>query len=912
MLTMHTVKAPNTEPLPGYRLIEPLGKGGFGEVWKCEVPGGLLKAIKFVSESNHIADAGGAGAEQELRALQHVKTIRHPFLLSIERVEILDGELMIVTELADRSLHDLLVQYQSAGQTGIPRAELLNYMREAAEAIDLLNHEHGLQHLDIKPRNLFLIGRHIKVADFGLVASLNDLNGPTTPARGFEAVTPLYASPETFLGRFTLYSDQYSLAISYHELRTGGFPFAGSNFRQLAMCHVRDEPDLQRLPEEERPLLARALAKEPTARYPSCCAFIEALAELRDAPVAQIPPSRRTPIDIRLGDLTVTPGTKEARTRSAPAATPAPASPGAIVSNPAAFLAEYQLLECINRQTIAEVWRAQKSDGQKRLIRLVNSFDAARQHSGGDPLVRLRELRHASLLPLEVQLGPGGRLALLSEAPDSTLLDRLRECQQAGQRGIPRRELLDNLGQIAEALDALTRRHGLQHLGLTPRQLVRKGGRLFLLDFGLIELLWLPAGHDAAALNTRYAAPELFEGQVSRQCDQYSLALIYQELLTGIHPFRNLNQRQMALARLRGRPDLGMLPALDRAVVERALHTDPDKRFPTCSDFVGALEDVSTERGQGSGLHGTGVQGSTIVVPAQPDGGGTEPAACTKLAEVQWGRPLEELKQMIAEQVAAAANGWEVCTHQSLRYRLRRLPPRRRGETASPALEHFGFGRIVPGTVPLRLTGFEDEWRARRIEPAEGAAKLGLAAPVPPGESLLYQLRFADNLWQRCMGRYPGLFVQIDLRPPQTMSESLTDVTVRLYPVDCSSKKGIELVEKIAPQLLQSLRDYLQLAPDRRGEERIACADNVQVYPVFSEQEIGEGFAAQIKDISAGGLGIYLPCQPPCEFLLVQMGPAPGTALIIPVQALHAHPCGDGRHVIGARFAWEIVERYGR
>ena len=116
-------RVPGSQPIPGYRLIEPLGKGGFGEVWKCEAPGGLNKAIKFVPNQD---DAGGP-ANQERNALQLIKAIRHPFILSLERVELLDGVLVIVMELADKSLYGLLDDYQSQNLPGIPREELLGY-----------------------------------------------------------------------------------------------------------------------------------------------------------------------------------------------------------------------------------------------------------------------------------------------------------------------------------------------------------------------------------------------------------------------------------------------------------------------------------------------------------------------------------------------------------------------------------------------------------------------------------------------------------------------------------------------------------------------------------------------------------------------------------------------------------------
>lgn len=271
-IVMPTHWESTAEPIPGYRLVERLGRGGFGEVWKAEAPGGLSKAIKFVH--GEIADGNAKHAHQELKALERVRGIRHPFILTMERFDIIDGQLMIVMEIADCSLEQRLRECQNQGLIGIPRNELLGYMTEASEALDVMSHEHDLQHLDIKPQNIFLIAGHVKVADFGLV---KDLEGCTASVTG--GVTPVYAPPETFDGWVSRSSDQYSLGIVYQEMLTGTRPFPGPSARQYMMQHLTADPDLSPLPACDRAIVRKAMSKDPKERYPSCREFVDALRE---------------------------------------------------------------------------------------------------------------------------------------------------------------------------------------------------------------------------------------------------------------------------------------------------------------------------------------------------------------------------------------------------------------------------------------------------------------------------------------------------------------------------------------------------------------------------------------------------------------------------------------------------------
>jgi serine/threonine protein kinase len=263
----------STQPLTaetdvlGYKLLERIGSGGFGEVWSAEAPGGILKALKIVYGFHD-----EKRAQAELKALDRVKALRHPFLLNLERIEVYESQLVVVTELADQSMADLFNEYLLKGEAGIPRDLILRYTRDAGDALDYMSDSHQLQHLDIKPENLLMVSGHVKVADFGLIKDLQNASQSL-----MQGMTPAYAAPELFDGRPGKYSDQYSLAIVYQEMLSGVRPFSGNTPAQLAAQHMHGKPDLRSLPKGDISIIAKALAKDPELRFNSCREMAEEL-----------------------------------------------------------------------------------------------------------------------------------------------------------------------------------------------------------------------------------------------------------------------------------------------------------------------------------------------------------------------------------------------------------------------------------------------------------------------------------------------------------------------------------------------------------------------------------------------------------------------------------------------------------
>jgi serine/threonine protein kinase len=793
---MLTLKERNTEPIPGYHLLTPLGRGGFGEVWKCLAPGGLCKAIKFVApESNSGLGFNRTLATEEHKAIERVKSVRHPFLLSMERVEVIDSELIIVMELADSSLLDLLNQRRAAGHPGIERTGLLEYLGEAANVLDHMNFQHGLQHLDVKPGNLFLIADHVKVADFGLVQSLTE--GEAEESLSLGAITARYSAPELFRNKVSSACDQYSLAIVYQELLTGTVPFVGQNSRQLLLQHSSEPPNLEPLPAADRAVIARALSKDPQQRFSSCAELIHTLQHGAARAEGDKEPERQ--------------GDKETK-QADKVALSAPASVSLSPRGPAQgrYLSEHVYKTCLGRTPSSENWETQTGDGRRWLVRFFYGVVGHNPRREQDAIDRLQKLHHDVLPPIQLLPAGPGCLIAVTEMLDTNLRDRCQEARSKGASGLKRRQLLDWLWPVAEALDELARNHNLYHLALTPRNVVFKGSCVQLTDFGLMPLLWQPAGQLHAQLQARYAAPEVPELRGTHNSDQYSVAVLFQEMLTGEHPLKGKRRNTDA--------NLKPLPPDDRPIVARALDSNPEKRFASCLELLDALDNA-----------GPGGGGSSICLPAYSPSGSQ--------SGVNIG--LNGSTRVMAELMAEAMEPSVVLDPDTWLT----------GPDGEAVLRSRFAASLPSHNTAQAFEGFRKRWNAQVTRGDKDSLTLLIGMPT--------------RFWKRLFARPPGLFMDLHWVPARPPGVPLPEITVYIRAADKGARSQVSLLRQIGPALMESLRAYLQEHPERRLQERRLWTGSVKASFLLPNGTFSETVIAHGKDVSLTGMGLYLPCVVP-------------------------------------------------
>jgi serine/threonine protein kinase len=250
-----------------------MGRGGWGEVWRAVTDEGRSVALKFLPCDQTLS------APFEIRALQALRCLDHPHLLKMEQIWSCPGYLVIVMELAEGNLLDLLDLYCTELDTMITPDHVCWFLSKAASAIDYMNERRHLidgqkvafRHCDIKPSNILVVGGKVKVGDFSLSFKTGARIGPHARTGTYQ-----YAAPEVFSGLISDRSDQFSLAVTYHQLRTGALPFPPPP-TPLPRDYVRDTPDLSALTPTEQVILARGLSPIWQDRWPTCVEMMDRL-----------------------------------------------------------------------------------------------------------------------------------------------------------------------------------------------------------------------------------------------------------------------------------------------------------------------------------------------------------------------------------------------------------------------------------------------------------------------------------------------------------------------------------------------------------------------------------------------------------------------------------------------------------
>lgn len=269
-----------------YRIVEHIGAGGMGDVFRAVHPT-LERSYAVKVLGAKVASFHDEAMGRFLREARAAARIKHPHIVDMLDFGYLpDSRPYLVMEYLDgQSLSARIAARSLEPSSAIAIARQLASALSAAHAV-------GVVHADVTPSNVLVQGDHAKLVDFGLAQLRDDTSRLATEGPADYVIgTPSYIAPERILGLAAgEASDQYALGAVLFEMLTGAPPFRAATLRELCMKHLSHPvPSLDGLarpvPPELSGVVSRCLAKRPAQRFPSMAALGVALADAEEAMV---------------------------------------------------------------------------------------------------------------------------------------------------------------------------------------------------------------------------------------------------------------------------------------------------------------------------------------------------------------------------------------------------------------------------------------------------------------------------------------------------------------------------------------------------------------------------------------------------------------------------------------------------
>ncbi|MCA1586010.1 MAG: serine/threonine protein kinase [Acidobacteria bacterium] len=256
-----------------YRILSPLGSGGFGSVYLAEDTWIDKKvAIKVPHRQN--LDFGELLHEPRLLA-----SLSHPNIVTVLTAEKQDDVFFIVMEYVAGQTLESIIDREGA----LDLSRTLDYTCQICNAVDHA-HRHGVIHRDLRPGNV-LVTEHgmVKVADFGTSRFLEIAAHGTTVIG-----SPPYMAPEQFQGKAVFASDLYSVGVTMYQMLTGGLPYhtpSPADLERLMRGELASPPRLKnpKVPRAINDIVVRAMAPDAPSRYQRASDLLEAVLAARPA-----------------------------------------------------------------------------------------------------------------------------------------------------------------------------------------------------------------------------------------------------------------------------------------------------------------------------------------------------------------------------------------------------------------------------------------------------------------------------------------------------------------------------------------------------------------------------------------------------------------------------------------------------